>query len=207
MEGRGFSAPTIFAKNQIKWEFCKSLNQQEFCLTDHKSINSMTRLVNYQFFNGSIRLDYQSGQSIWVSLDENSGRVLTRLKKGTLSSVQHTGIWLGTAPFTGVSYVLHNHYLQGGAHVATYDDYASGQQVYWKQGACTNDWLSVIKKGLYHVIIGKHYNWLDYNCQTFTNAACHNQYKSEDVAKWVGILASVTALFFLGAIAQGSRAS
>jgi len=156
------------------------------------------KLKNYHFQNNHIlRLNFWGGKYALVALDEDSGRVVTRLKVGSVSEVQHPGIWLGTDCATGKPLILHNHRRQGGAYVATYQDYASGQEVFWKDDVCTNDWVTVVKIGLDHVIAGKRYKWFDYNCQTFTNTACHNEAKSEDVQKWVGRALGSLAMFLL----------
>ncbi len=159
-------------------------------------------LIDYTFLNNrSLRLNFSNGRSIWVNLDVNSGRIVTRLKRNTISNVQHTGIWLGTDIHTGVSYILHNHYLQGSAHITDYQTYAAGQEAFWKDDVCMNDWLEVLEIALNHVVSRKRYNWLDYNCQTFTNSACHNRSRSEDVEKWgrlaFGFLAIALAAGFV----------
>ena len=159
--------------------------------------------VNYfTYLKGNVLLIVlNTGQKKWIRLDDNSGRILTRLKVNSLTNVQHPGIWLGTDYYTGEGYVIHNHYHFGSAHIATLPTYAAGQQVYWKEGRCTNDPMNVINTGLAHVIEGKPYNWLNYNCQTFANTACYNKPVSEDVNKWfevaLGVLfvgVAVTAL-------------
>lgn len=152
------------------------------------------KIYNYQFFSTDLlRLDSSNGHSVWVKLDADSGRIVTRLKRNTISNVQHPGIWLGCEYQSGTPLVIHNHYLQGGAHISTFDAYAVGQNVNWIDGVCRNDWQTVLKIGLNHVISGKQYRALDYNCQTFTNTACHNQSRSESVEMWGKIALGVLA--------------
>lgn len=152
------------------------------------------KIYNYQFFSTDLlRLDFSNGHSAWVKLDTDSGRIVTRLKKDTISQVPHPGIWLGTHYDSGTPLILHNHKHWGGAHIATLETYADGQEVFWKNDVCINDWRTVIEIGLGHVISGKRYRWFDYNCQTFTNTACHNQPRSESVEMWGKIALGVLA--------------
>ncbi len=131
------------------------------------------------------------GQKKWIMLDDRSGKIIFRSKVDSLVDVRHPGIWLGTDYQTGEVYVIHNHYHFGGTHIATFSVYAAGQQVHWKKGSCTNDPKQVIKTGLDHVVSGRSYNWLIYNCQTFTNTACNNNPISENVSKWLWVALGV----------------
>lgn len=156
------------------------------------------KLKGYSFLNTNLlQLNFQGGNSKTVILDEHSGRVITRLKVNTISKVQHTGIWLGTDYDSGETLIIHNHYRYGSAHIATRQDFAAGQQDYWKDETCSNDWLTVIRTALNHVVAGRHYSVLDYNCQSFTNTACNNKSMSEDVRKWGGIAVGGLATLLL----------
>lgn len=157
------------------------------------------KLVRYQLFptDALLQLFFNDGKEIWVRLDERSGKIVQRLKVGTLTDVIHPSVWLGTDYNTGEIYILHNHYRQGSAYIATFSDYASGQQVSWKQGKTLNNPRVIIQKALDLIISGRRYDKVNYNCQTFVNIACNNKVASEDVNKWVGI----TATFFVVGIA------
>lgn len=150
------------------------------------------KVNNYTYLQDNLLLIIlETGQKKWIRLDDNSGKILTRPKVDSLTKVQHPGIWLGTDYNTGESYVIHNHYHFGGAHIATFSAYAAGQQVSWKAGRCTNDPMRVINTGLAHVVSGKPYDLLNYNCQTFANTACYNKPVSEDVNKWFEVVLGV----------------
>lgn len=160
------------------------------------------KLKRYSFLNTNLlQLDFQGGDSKVIILEEYSGRVISRLKVNTISKVEHTGIWLGTDYNSGETLIIHNHYRYGSAHVTTRQDFAAGQQEYWKDETCSNDWLTVVRTALSHVVTGRHYNFLDYNCQSFTNTACHNKSVSEDVRKWGGIITGgLAVLLLIGAV-------
>lgn len=150
------------------------------------------KVNNYTYLQDNLLLIVlDTGQKKRIRLDGNSGKILTRPKVNSLTNVQHPGIWLGTDYYTGEGYVIHNHYHFGGAHIATFPAYAAGQQVTWKAGRCTNDPMRVINTGLAHVVLGKPYDWLNYNCQTFANTACYNKPVSEDVNKWFEVALGV----------------
>jgi len=49
---------------------------------------------------------------------------------------------------------------------------------------CTNPPLTVIRIALTQAVKKEPYHALNYNCQGYTNEACHNHRGSEDVGKW-----------------------
>ncbi len=151
-------------------------------------------IFHYEFLRGGfLRLFLNNGKTRFIVLDKNSGRIVHRKVTGSIN-LQHPGIRLGTDYHTGEVYVLHNHYRYGGAHISTFRDYAAGQTVNWKNSACVNTPLDIIKIGLDNACAGRPYDLLTYNCQTYTNLACNNEYKSDDVEKLVGIGLSVLAI-------------
>lgn len=143
----------------------------------------------YFLNNGLLSLHLPTGRIILVQLDEHSGRIITRKKIDTISNVQHTGIWLGHCLHTHQQLVLHNHYKFGTAHISGLEAYTYGQTVYFKDEKCVNSPRAVLEVGLNQVLAQKPYRPLSYNCQTFTNTACHNSSHSEDVGKWIGRIA------------------
>lgn len=155
--------------------------------------------MNHFYFlnNNLLRLDFPGNRTILVQLDEYSGRIITRKKVDTISNVQHTGIWLGRCLHTRRQLVIHNHYKYGTAHIADLESYAYGETVYLKNERCTNDPVTVLKIGLNHVRARKPYRALSYNCQTFTNTACHNSGYSEDAVKWTGRILGGLAIVLL----------
>lgn len=161
-----------------------------------KILNIM--LFFYEFLSRDlVVLHLSNGAQKWIKLDDRSGRIVTRQKVDTISNIMHPGIFLGTDYYTGKVYVIHNHYKYGSAYISTFSEYASGRPVYWQAEKCTNPPREVLEIGLKHAVSKKSYHPLEYNCQTFTNTACHNKPVSEDVEKWVGIAFGV---FFAGVI-------
>jgi len=63
---------------------------------------------------------------------------------------------------------------------------ANRSPLYIYNEQCSNTPLNVIEIGLNEMLRGESYKPITYNCQTFTNTACHNTRKSEDAEKWVG---------------------
>ena len=151
------------------------------------------KIFHYQMLgNNQIRLDTVNG-SVWVQLTKDSGRIVTRNKVG--GRIQHTGIWLGKDCSTGQVYVIHNHPFPGYAHITTSEEYAQGQQIRFKQTACVNAPMNVIRIGLNRVLERRKYRLLSENCQTLVNSACNNKRYSEDVAKWGSIAFGCFVLF------------
>jgi hypothetical protein len=146
------------------------------------------KILSYSFLPGGlIRIVHPDNQVRLIRQDQYSGKVIRRKKVGTISEVQHTGIWLGKDAYAEDVLILHNHYQIGFAHITTYQEYALGQTVYWYEERCTNNPSQVLSIALRDAQAGIRYNALFYNCQTFTNRACRNQNHSQDATKWVGI--------------------
>jgi hypothetical protein len=160
------------------------------------------KLKNYQFLNnGHLLLNFANGQSIYIRIDDDSGRVITRPKINSLLNVQHTGIYLGVDVHSGQEIVVHNHYLRSTAYVSTIQEFERGMQSFWKDGTCINDWQTTIFSALNQVKYGRRYMPRTYNCQTFTNIACHNRAFSEDANRIENLVFGTLALLFLGSLA------
>jgi len=152
------------------------------------------KLISFQVFSNNIaRLDFAHG-TVWVDLDQNSGRVLTRNKVGYFPKIQHTGIYLGKNRFNGIPLVIHNHYHYGTSYISSFDEYRSGVVARWQEGTCTNRPNLVITIGLNQVVRGERYRPITNNCQVMTNTACHNRRDSEDVTKLAGKVLGVIAI-------------
>ena len=106
----------------------------------------------------------------------------------------------------GIGYFLHNHYHFGKAQIVSESEFAKGMPLYIYNEKCSNTPLKVIEIGLNEMLRGESYKPITYNCQTFTNTACHNQRKSDDAEKWVGrVLLGSLALVILGAAFGSGR--
>jgi len=157
------------------------------------------KLINYEIFhnNGTVRLDLLGGWTLWVSLDEHSGKVVTRPKVGTITNIQHPGIWLGTNFHTGETLIMHNHYKIGAPYISSFHEYSQNQVVSWRNDTCINHPNTVIQVGLNRIISGEPYNLVNNNCQVFTNIACHNRRNSEDVTRWAKNILGVVVVVAL----------
>ena len=126
----------------------------------------------------------------------NSGKIYYRNKINTLTGIKHPGIFLGI-DINGVEYFLHNHYHIGKAAIVTGDEFKSGQPLFLYNEFCTNSPLQVIQIGLLNAQKGESYHFLKYNCQTYTNLACHNKNESQDVIR-IGRQLLFGTILFLG---------
>ncbi len=142
-------------------------------------------MKNFYLYDNRVEVVKNDGTILTIYFNENSGKVYFRYKIGTISQVKHPGIFLGVDKY-GVGYFLHNHYQIGRADIVTQSDYTQGKPLYIYNEKCSNTSLKVLEVGLAQWKKGESYHFLTYNCQTFTNTACHNQRKSEDAEKWVG---------------------
>ena len=162
-------------------------------------------MKNFYLYNNSVEIVNNNGSISTIYFNENSGKIYFRYKIGTISQVKHPGIFLGVDS-NGVGYFLHNHYHFGKAHITTQKEFAKGMPLYIYNEKCSNTPMKVIEIGLNEVLKGEHYKPVTYNCQTFTNTACHNQRKSDDAEKWVGrVVLGSLALVILGAAFGSGR--
>ncbi len=160
-------------------------------------------MKNFYLNKRQVTIFNNDGSSRTIYFNSNSGKVYYRYKTGTISQVKHPGIYLGV-DYNGMSYFLHNHYHYGKAHITTEQEFRKGQSIYLYSEKCSNSPLKVIEIGLNEIIRGESYRPLTYNCQTYTNSACHNRRTSEDVEKWVGgILMGSLALLVISAVVKG----
>jgi hypothetical protein len=159
----------------------------------------------YTLYKNRVEIINNNGGIFTIYFNENSGKVYFRYKIGTISKIKHPGIFLGVDA-NGIGYFLHNHYHYGKAHITTVTEFAQGMPLYIYNEKCSNTPLRVIEIGLNEMFRGESYKPVSYNCQTYTNTACHNTRKSEDTDKWMGgiALASV-ALLFIGAMFSGKN--
>ena len=162
-------------------------------------------MKNFYLYNNSVEIVNNDRSIFTLYFNENSGKVYFRYKVGTISQVKHPGIFLGVDAY-GVGYFLHNHYHFGKAHIASESEFKKGKSLYIYNEKCSNTPLKVIEIGLNEMLREESYKPITYNCQTFTNTACHNQRKSEDVDKWIGRVAMASfALLIFGAAFGGGR--
>lgn len=160
----------------------------------------------YELHNNRVEIANNNGSVFTIYFNENSGKVYFRYKIGTVSQIKHPGIFLGVDAY-GKGYFLHNHYHYGKAHITTEMEFAKGMPLYIYNDKCSNSPLKVIQLGLNEILRGESYKPVSYNCQTFTNSACHNTRKSEDADKWISrvALASLLLLGFGLAVGGGKR--
>lgn len=162
-------------------------------------------MKNFYLYNDRVEIGKNDGSIFTIYFNENSGKVYFRYKINTISQVKHPGIFLGV-DINGVGYFLHNHYHYGKAHITTQKEFVKGMPLYIYNEKCSNTPLKVIEIGLNEILRGESYKPITYNCQTYTNTACHNQRKSADADKWVGgVILGSLALLLIGAVASSGR--
>ena len=142
-------------------------------------------MKNFYLVNNRVDIVKNDGNIFTIYFNENSGKVYFRYKIGTISQVKHPGIFIGVDA-NGIGYFLHNHYHFGKAHIVSENEFKKDLPLYIYNEKCSNNPQKVIEIGLNEMLRGESYKPITYNCQTFTNTACHNKRKSEDAEKWVG---------------------
>ncbi len=153
-------------------------------------------MKNFNLYSSRVEIIKGDGSIFVIYFNENSGKVYFRYKTDTVSQVKHPGIFLGVDIY-GNGYFLHNHFHYGKAHITTEKEFSKGMPIYIYNEKCLNAPIKVIKLGLNEVLRGESYKPITYNCQTFTNSACHNKRTSEDAVKLIG-RAFVGSLVLLG---------
>ena len=162
-------------------------------------------MKNFYLYNNRVEIVKNDQSICTIYFTENSGKVYFRYKIGTVSQVKHPGIFLGVDAYS-VAYFLHNHYHFGKALIVSESEFKKGKLLYIYNEKCSNTPLKVIEIGLNEMLRGESYKPITYNCQTFTNTACHNKRKSEDAEKWVGgILLGSLLLLGLSAAFGGKK--
>lgn len=165
---------------------------------------------NYYFdtVNGRIILYFNDRTNIVVYLDENSGRIVKRMKINTATGVWHPGVRIGMT-VDNFEIIAHNHFQVGRPSIATRAQYTQRQVMYWDDNrTCNQTRMDTIKSALEQIKIGKAYHFWDYNCQTFVNIACTRKAKSESVENakaGLGVAASVLLVFSLIGLAASSK--
>jgi hypothetical protein len=160
---------------------------------------SMT-MKNYKLFTDRVIMFLTNGQSFTVYFTKDSGKIFYRFKIDTISNVKHTGILLGIDS-NGNRLYMHNHFQTGRPAIDSERNFSKGMPLYRYEQQPSNPPLKIIEYGLQQVLEGKEYNWLNYNCQVYTNLAANNQAKSESVNNWVGgLLLAGIALFGIKAL-------
>lgn len=142
-------------------------------------------MKNYKLFTDGVIIFLTNGQSFTVYFTKDSGKIFYRLKIDTISNVKHTGIFLGVDS-NGNRLYMHNHFQTGRPAIECEINFSKGMPLYLYEKQPSNPQLKVIECGLQQVLQAKEYNWLDYNCQVYTNIAANNQAKSESVNNWIG---------------------
>jgi hypothetical protein len=154
--------------------------------------------MEYKIYKNGVKLYTKDQRVEPIFFTKNIGKVFYRFKIGTISDVKHSGIFLGVDQ-GNTPYFIHNHYATGKAKIDPLNKFSQGKAIHLYEEKCTNEPRKVIRIALDLVKSGKPYDFLNYNCQTFSNKACHNQPISEDVQKWAGGI----ALFSLMALGVG----
>lgn len=160
-------------------------------------------MKHYILHENRVDVWFKNGAFVTIYFNEYSGRVYYRNKIDTVMNIKHPGIYLGKDR-NGTGYFLHNHYHYGKAHITTQFDFTKGEKIHLYNEMCLNSPMEVIRIGLNEVLRGERYKPISYNCQTFTNTACHSIRKSDDAERMLAGFAGVAMLFLLlGAVFGG----
>jgi hypothetical protein len=151
---------------------------------------------NFSLHTNFVDIIENTGALKRIYFDANSGKTYWRFKVPNIVGTKHSGIYLGSDSF-GVQYFLHNHYHIGHACLVTAKEFSLGQSIKLYDEKCTNHPLKVIEIALNQALRKEAYRPFNYNCQSYTNEACHNHRGSEDVGKW-GERLLLFSLIFVG---------
>jgi len=138
---------------------------------------------SFTLYNSFVDIFEDNSSNKRIFFNQDTGKVYWRYKIPNLVGTKHSGIYLG-ADIYGTHYFLHNHYHIGHACLATLEKFSEGLQLGIYNQTCTNNPLTTISIALKQALKKESYNAINYNCQSYTNEACNNHRKSEDVGKW-----------------------
>ena len=142
-------------------------------------------ITGYQFYTNKLAVYISNGETLYVNFSADSGKVYYRYKIGWPKSAKHTAIFVGDLA-DGTEVWIHNHIDNGKAVMTDGSGFRQNMPIYLHDKYCTNDWQTVIQKGLDHILRGEPYLPVSFNCQVMTNDACHNVRKSDDANRIVG---------------------
>lgn len=140
-------------------------------------------MKNFILYQNCVDILENNGIHKRIFFDINSSKTYWRYKIPNIVGTKHSGIYLGVDIY-GTQYFLHNHYLIGHACLVTAKEFSQGLLLAIYDEKCTNPPLKVIEIALSQAVKKEPYHALNYNCQGYTNEACNNHRKSEDVGKW-----------------------
>ena len=140
-------------------------------------------MKHFTLYQNCVDIIDDSGTLKRIFFNEYSGKVYWRYKIPNLVGTKHSGIYLGV-DIDETGYFLHNHYHIGNACLVTAREFSEGLSLRIYNENCTNPPLTVIHIALTQAVKKEPYHALNYNCQGYTNEACHNHRGSEDVGKW-----------------------
>lgn len=113
---------------------------------------------------------------------EHSGKVLTRGKIDTITDVSHPGIIMGVDVYNRV-WVLHNHYSFDKPVFEVLENYSKAQTTYWDNIETKFTQKEIVIRAVAEQALGKTYNAVTYNCQTFVSIIVQGKPSSPAVDK------------------------
>lgn len=152
-----------------------------------------------------VSLHLEGGHTHYVNFNNLSGKLVQRKKNAVITTVTHTGIYLGQDS-DGTNWIIHNHPKHGQACIVTEKEFSQKQSISLVPEACINPPNVVIARGLEHVKRKTPYRLLDSNCQHLTSDACNNKPVSQDLKRVSNAAKDVVEGVAIGATVVGGAA-
>jgi hypothetical protein len=173
-------------------------------------------MINYSINSKNIFLPLDNGETIVLSITQNSGRIVYRDKINTLIGIKHPGIELGTDS-QGYRWFVHHHYKNIKPSIEREDSFSLGELIFYDSRKVNYNQYKILERSLLAWWFGNEYHWLWQNCQHFVNEVSKGVSHSETIervsdnsmigggiATLIGILAGNKTLTNIGlAVAVG----
>lgn len=166
--------------------------------------HSIGKVVQYELFKNHIQARLTTGEVLTINLDAFSGMPYTRAKQGSIMSVEHPGIRVGTLN-DGTEIIAHNHIKAGGPALATKAQYSQGASIRTNNIRVTKSKFAVLSSAMRQVSSRRTYDATFYNCQHFVSVACTGNSRSSTVRQVTNMAGAVTLFFTIAGIAVGAR--
>lgn len=139
-------------------------------------------MKNYILNNQNIFLPAKNGETIILTLTQNSGRIAYRDKINTVIGIKHPGIELGADQF-GYRWFVHHHYKNVKPTIEREDAFSLGEPIFYDDRKVNYSQYQILERALGAWWFGNEYHWLWQNCQHFVNVVAKNEKHSDTVDK------------------------
>lgn len=124
----------------------------------------------------------KEGEFLEIYECKDSGKVINREKKATLTNVIHPGIIIGQDKY-GRMWVAHNHISNKKPTFDLFVDFSDTVEANWDFRKVYFTQKEIVQRAINEVLKGNSYNLVNYNCQTFVNRVVRDENSSEAIDK------------------------